>query len=1102
MIYKETYSIIHSPPVCKYYIRTMCSQRLIKSWRFAAIILLTFWSISVPAQEVRLTNSYTLDIEVLGIDQGLSQGMINAMVEDQNGYLWIGTKDGLNRYDGTGIKVFRNDPNNPHSIAENYITSLCVDSKNRLWVGTQHHGVDLYERETGKFIHFRKGAGAINSLRSDMPMRIFLNAEKNVCIWPSDLNLMDVIIESKQNLPNSGKNFTIEHFEDLYPILNEKDNDWTRDKSELIGHAVLQRIFDSEGTFWYNKFDTIFAYTSKAILGKEEPYIFPFEMSDVVLKTNTSKVLFLSADQKDVFLNDGKRTILKYNRIERRFDPFVLLPEGFSFSGQIFIDRHGIIWAEQVIHAKMLKIDPRKREMSILEFKNVSDHNIASSMMRDDNDNIWIPTGGSGVYKISSRREIFKHINFKKSHSKYIWNLRTEVPGNKHHYHNEKITSRWVDHAEANLPKIISERTNSLPQNVAVDNKDNYWFTCRSQPDHYQNCFDYLVKYEISTNKHSIVYKEMQSDLANHFATSIFFDQNGDVWYCNSEEYEHPFLCKFTVETGDIQAFKFPIQTGPLHYRYISDWWVENDNSFWLATIQGVFHFQPENESWEHFEYNEKNEHSLSTNLTLSIYPDPEKPEKFIWIGTEGGGLNKLDRKSGQFTRYTTKDGLPNNVIYGILSDQKNNLWLSTNYGLCLFNPKTLEVRNFTAADGLNGNEFNRHEYSKADDGTLYFGGMEGATYFNPMDLYTTKKPSKVHFTAIKLLNKHVDYNPTSNTDFILPAPIEYCKELRFNYDMRMISLSFTLLDFTVPSQNCYKYMLEGFDKDWIESGNANEATYTNLNPGTYNFKVMGRNSSYVWSAEPATMKIIILPPWWATWWFRTIAIIIFGSLLYGLYRYRMAHLIGLERMRNRIAQDLHDEIGSTLSSISLYSAVMQKSTDNLPPKANDILGKIINSTSEIMEKMNDMVWTIKSDNDDFEQVVNRMRAFAVNMTDAKGINLHFEVGQKTESLKLDMDKRKNIYLILKEAVNNAVKYSRCNNLHVSLTKNGYHLILEIRDDGIGFDLSGNSDSTDLLGGNGIGSMKYRAKMLKADFEISSVLNVGTSIVIAIPLNH
>jgi signal transduction histidine kinase len=406
-----------------------------------------------------------------------------------------------------------------------------------------------------------------------------------------------------------------------------------------------------------------------------------------------------------------------------------------------------------------------------------------------------------------------------------------------------------------------------------------------------------------------------------------------------------------------------------------------------------------------------------------------------------------------------------------------------------------MTFRNFGKADGLLGNEFNHYEHSMSATGEIYFGGISGVNYFDPEDFYTTGDPSNIVIHSLKLDNKPVvfkHHRDPNATGFQLDKPMESTKELVFEHDHSMIGIGFALLDLTVPTRNKFRYRMRGYNEEWIEAGTSHEAIYTNLNPGTYTFEVVGCNSRNVWTTTPATLSIVIRPPWWGTWWFRILVILLVSGSIFALYNYRLQQLLKVERLRNRIGQDLHDEIGSTLSSISLYSAVMQRTSDQLPPNTINILDKIISSTSQMMESMNDMVWTIKASNDSFEQVINRMRAFAVNMTEADEITMTFDVDPQVEKLSLGMEQRKNVYLIYKEAVNNAAKYARCTELRIELKKLPGFLELKISDNGIGFDPEDKSAREHLLGGNGLAGMRARGKAIGAEVEIASAAGKGT----------
>ena len=249
-------------------------------------------------------------------------------------------------------------------------------------------------------------------------------------------------------------------------------------------------------------------------------------------------------------------------------------------------------------------------------------------------------------------------------------------------------------------------------------------------------------------------------------------------------------------------------------------------------------------------------------------------------------------------------------------------------------------------------------------------------------------------------------------------------------------------------------------------------------------------------------MQLIITPPWWGTWWFRIIAALLITGGVVAFYRYRLAQAVKVVRVRERIARDLHDEIGSTLSSVSLFSSVAQKKAAGKAPEASELLGRITDSTTQVLEAMNDIVWAVNADNDDMASVIKRMHAFAVNVTEARGCKLHLHADEDLKSWRLGMTQRKNLYLIFKEAVNNAMKYSGCANLRVELVRERSAIVLRVSDDGRGFDTTatnGNVGScspaySGAAGGNGLGNMRNRAAEIPGTFTITSAPGQGTTV--------
>lgn len=1032
----------------------------------------------------------SVDVEMLGIEDGLSQGMINAVVEDKVGYLWIATKEGLNRYDGSGIKVFRHNPNDSLSLSGNLVTCLLVDEKNRLWVGTQSNGVNLYDRRTESFIHFGQDQQNSKSIPSDYIAKLFLTPEGAVGVLSRDVE--DVCLIFSEEEKGNNTRFSVRNLCEHYPVLAENGHCKNGNPNTLDDNNRNDSRFSKDGSFWfYTGTDSIHWYSAQALQGIGNAVAFPTVDNPLFNIFHNTSALVFNQDRSRVYLTDGVRSLKKFNSHLGLFEPYVELSSERSFKGQIFVVEDEFIWAD-LGGNQMLKIDPKAGVYKLLNLTGPTDElTISAAITRDSFGNFWLPTNGSGVGKISSRHELFHQLSNGASRIKNFWVLRQERPGGKALFDLE-TARQFMDPHGRFYPVLSSLEKGFMPAHLPFNENGDFLM---NKGDDQQQC---IISGNFTDGLMSDIFCKTNSDEESHGLAPIFFDRNRGLWFCNSFNNQKIILNHIPPGENAPKQYRFPINPGPLHYRFVSDWYEDINETWWFATVKGLFSFDRENETWQHYQNIEGDLSSLSFDMTLSICPDPREPERFLWIGTEGRGLNKFDREKETFVHYITDNGLPNDVIYGIQSDEYNNLWLSTNRGLCLFDPETENVRNFTEADGLNGNEFNRYEYSKSADGTMYFGGVEGTTWFLPEDFYRDSTTSNVIINGLKVVNKPIVYEHNSvsgDAQYALSAPMEYTKHLEFNHDVGMISLNFTMLDFTVPEQHQFRYQLEGLDKEWIEARNAREATYTNLSPGDYTFRVMGLNSNHVWS-EPSELLITILPPWWATWWFRTLIVLAVAGLLYALYRYRLAQVVRVERMRNRIAQDLHDEIGSTLSSISLYSAVIQKSANGMPEKSKAVLDKISNSTSEMMESMNDIVWTIKADNDHFEHVVNRMRAFAVNMTEARGIALKFEVKGNVEKLHLDMVARKNLYLIFKEAVNNSVKYAHADTLSVEVSYQNDQLEMVISDNGCGFEMETVGIQNNLMGGNGLRGMKSRAAEINAQFKIESQSDGGTRIIV------
>lgn len=1025
-----------------------------------------------------------MPLKLIGTNDGLSQGMINDMLIDQKGYLWVATKEGLNRYDGYHFKVFRHNPNNPNTIADNMVNRLYLDKQNRIWIELDQDRIDCFDPKTERFIHLNSDSFINIYLNCPNPKKIQNTLSGNLVV-PS-LDGFDTIVAPKQPTDFLKATLAYRGLSKLYRLLTS-----SREK-----HPISRPfLYLSNGDIWLTSYDSAFLIKNN---GTTDTIIHAYNLNLDGKPYHYTRII-TSQDQKEVYAL-RRDLILHFDTKANRFVPILRVPQMIDSNVRLplvvlYMDKQNAIWC---IGPKggCLKIDVPHKTVNWIKTNDNLEKILSfrTSALVDPNGNMWFGTAGFGILKIPAMASVFKQFQDNDTTElNEFWLERTIKPGNKAEF-DEYAKRRWQDL----MARKHLANPNSSPSTLVLDNDGYFWRTSHE----ITNNNSIIDKYSAKTfEKTRVVTAPPISNV--WYGTPLFLSNNNEVWFGSRPINDTVWLHHINQNTGQVDRYLFPVKAIANTYRFILDWYQQKDGLFWFGTIQGLFSFNPTTHAWQHFANQPGKPSTLSINMVYSIWPDPVDPDRYLWVGTNGGGLNKMDKTTGTFTAYTTDDGLPNNVIYGILNDSHHNLWLSTNNGLCLFNPKTLSTHNFTQDDGLPGNEFNRYLFSKSADGELYFGGVSGTVHFNPEDYYTRINRSEVVINQLKIFNKPVGLLSDSLDDgeapLSLKKPIEYLHRLVLNYDQRMVTFGFSVLDFSNPQNNQFKYKLDGYQNDWIDGGNNPEATFTNLSPGSYTLEVLGRNSYGVWNTTPTSLSIKILPPWWGTWWFKLMAVLLFMATLYLLYRYRLRQAVKMEKLRNRIAQDLHDEIGSTLSSISLYTSVVQTtSSGQLSEKTNKILDKIADSATSMMESMNDIVWTVSANNDSFDQVVYRMRAFAASMAECTNVALSFEAEEHTENLKLTMLQRKNIYLIYKEAVNNAMKHGACTKIAVSITHSANQLIIKVQDNGKGFEMGEQNKYN--LGGNGLLGMKARAKETKAQLEIQSEIGKGTTMLLVLPI--
>jgi ligand-binding sensor domain-containing protein len=513
----------------------------------------------------------------------------------------------------------------------------------------------------------------------------------------------------------------------------------------------------------------------------------------------------------------------------------------------------------------------------------------------------------------------------------------------------------------------------------------------------------------------------------------------------------------------------------------------DREGQLWLGTLGGgLLRTDRDGRVLARYRHDAALPGSLSNNTVCSIYEDSATN---LWVGTCGGGLNRYNRGTDDFTHFTTVDGLPNDVVYGILPDSRGNLWLSTTDGLSRFDPVTKFIKNYYESDGLQNDEFNQGAFLRGRDGTLYFGGVDGFSAIQADSIQPNVNIPPVVLTSFKIFDRPVLLSDRNGS----LGPIS----LTFQEDF--ISFEFAALDYSAPERNRYAYMLEGFDRNWVLSGTRRYVAYTHLDGGHYVFKVKGSNSDGVWNESGLAIPLIITPPFWRTPAFLALILAVLTLVSFAFYRYRVRKLVEIERLRTRIASDLHDELASNLSSIALFTTIVHDAAavrGDSTPEQEQLLRRIVALARESVTSIREIIWAIDSRPETVCDLLVRLKDTMLPVCRAKEIQLQFDDPDPTlfPQHNLPPEERKDLWLLLKEAVTNAMKHSCCSNLSIECAFERGRLKVSIEDNGKGLvpETAGN--------GKGFETMRMRAENLGGAIEFIGTEGGGTTVHIDVHL--
>lgn len=1035
-----------------------------------------------------------LKFEKVLTEKGISSGTVHCILKDNLGFIWLGTNNGLLRYDGYNFKEFRHNPSDSNSISGNQIWSIIQDRYGDLWIGTSGKGLNKYIYKKDIFIRYFHNPDDSTSLSSDLEVTWILEDSEGtiwVCLWEGGVNRYDrdkdQFIHYKHNADDRNSlinNSAHRIFEDSKGYLwigtsrgiskyERNKNKFTSykhspsDKFSLAGNYINSIVEDKTGRLWIGTLGGLSCYDyDKNIfinfISKDQDSKSLYHNAVYSICEDPFGNLWVGTDGGGLnYFDVSKGTFTKYfsdslsvNYLSAASIPYLLF------------DSDSILWIGTIADG-LYKASYGKTRFyhlsKIPNIKNSLSSNEISAILEDSSENIWIGTYGGGLNKYDDKNNRFVH--YKNSLS------------------SNSISSNYI-------------------LSIYEDN-GNLWIGTEEG----------LNLFEPAKNKFTRFYHNPDDTLsiAGNKITSVTEDKDGNLWFGSNGG-------GLSIYDKKNKYFKTYAATRPgsgFNSNHVWALFRDNKNNIWCGTW-GMGAIKYDYNGNKFITLNSPSSKKDSTYL-IAVVSFAEDINSNLWLGTWGNGLFTIDSSTNKIKGFGKLKAATHENIYGIIPDSSGNLWVSTGNGLIKFNPSANTWKIYDEEDGIQSLEFRRGAFHKGKSGRFYFGGVKGLNYFYPEAVSDNKNIPNIAFTSFKIFDREI---PALE----LGSNINMLDEIILSFNENFISFEFSALEFTNPKMNQYSYMLSGLDNDWIFSEGRHYASYHNLTPGEYVFTVKASNNDGIWNTKGRSIKIIITPPFYSTLWAYIVYAALFLFVLAATRRYELNKRkrkeeenirkereaavlkemelraeaseyktkaleiekeIEKQQIRNRIASDLHDEIGSNLSSISILSLIAKKklSSNGELLKHLDEINLAAKASSE---SIRDIVWFINPASDQISNLLNRMKETANLMLG----EIHYEINTSgvIPEQKIKPDVRRNIYLLYKEILNNIIRHSKADKVKINFQMCKDELVVSVSDNGIGF------NPNEVVYGNGLRNFRYRLDELKGKILIDSEKGKGTEI--------
>ncbi|EOZ93624.1 GGDEF domain protein [Indibacter alkaliphilus LW1] len=974
----------------------------------------------------------------LTVKDGLASNQVLSLWQDKKGFIWIGTSNGLQRYDGNNFLYF--GIQRPEKFPSMPAKHIFEDHEGRMWINYGRH-IGIYDPESQAF----KEIPLENSENRSMGEYIYQDSKGNIFLVLVRRKALRYDksrgIFTDKNLPfKIPEGYRVNRvFEDsktgFYWVSSEEGVSVYDPKSDQVYFRannplslpfleeervkiVTEYYIDKNRTHW------ISYWTPKEQIFESFDEHLQQYITDASSLLNTSneyrEVQHTLESKRDELWKYGVRSFYKFDRVKKKFDLYKFDFLEYKKVSQIYEDREGALWIAtdsglyHYTHNSPQVDYYFAAESKSNSFMSVKEIKLTHSKQRQ----FWIADWGKGIQILDQ--------NLKPQPSEKIYR------GSARH---KELYQSWC---------LLQDR---LTNQVWVGNQAGWLQWINPETLETQE-FNFPV-FERATIR------------------SIEQDQSGDVW--------------FSTQKGDLIKYKAgsPLINDSFEkikafkgFTFVN--MVDSQNRIWVGSAHdGVYCMDTQTgENIIHLDKSNFRDSPVEKMVQLN--------DSIYVFGYEL--LYTFNEKSGEIRTLSYAEGLSGNDIITIVPDRDGFLWIYTPNGICRYNYFQNSFTQYGARDGFGLIETDGDFGLKTNTGEIIFLGKNSLVRFNPIQYNSSLKPDRPSLTSIRLFDKAI---------FVDSLTTE--KRRSFSHDQNAFTFYFSTLSYIHQDKLRYYYKLSGIDDDWRSSGVNNMAVYSLLPPGKYILEFKSENEERL-SSPIGTFYFKILPPFYETWWFRLLILLISIGIIYVIFKLNINRILAVVKVRNRVARDLHDDMGSTLSTINILSSMAKTKLHTEPIKTSEYISKISENSQRMMEAMDDIVWSIKPSNDSMDKVIARMREFTNSVLEAKEIDFRFEVEEKVYQTKIPMDTRRDLFLIFKESVNNLAKYSKCSRafIHFSLKKKMLHM--RIRDYGQGFVIQEADE------GNGLNNMQKRADKMGGALKVFSEPGEGTEVILDVPI--